>query len=84
MELTVPEAKARLPEIIAAAQNGERMVITERGKPVVEIVRCRRTGGIDFDKLSAACSRLGIEGDLEKWPDDFDSPLFSRRALGLG
>ena len=83
MEFTVPEAKARLPEIIGAAQNGERVVITKRGKPVVEIVRCLRTGGIDFDKLNAACLRLGIEGDAEGWPANFDSPAFSRRALGL-
>ena len=53
MELTLPEAKARLSEIIAAAQNGERVVITKNGELAVEIVPLRRTGGIDFDKLSA-------------------------------
>lgn len=83
MELALREAKARLSEIIAAAQNGERVVITKHGEPAVEIVPLRRTGGIDFDKLSATCARLGIEGGQEKWPADFDSPAFSRRAIGL-
>ena len=83
MELTLPEAKARLSEIIAAAQNGERVVITKNGELAVEIVPLRRTGGIDFDKLSATCARLGIEGGQEKWPADFDNPDFSRRVLGV-
>ena len=83
MELTLREAKARLSEIIAAAENGERVVITKYGQPAVEMVRFRRTGGIDFDKLSATCSRLGIEEGQEKWPADFDNPSFSRRVLGL-
>ena len=51
MELAVREAKARLSELIAAAQKGERVVITKHGVPAVELVRCRPRGGIDFDKL---------------------------------
>ena len=40
MELAVREARARLSELIAAAQKGERVVITKRGVPAVEFVRC--------------------------------------------
>lgn len=83
MELALREAKARLSEIIVAAENGERVVITKYGQPAVEIVRFRRTGGIDFDKLSAACLRLGIEDGQENWPAEFDNPSFSRRVLGI-
>ena len=39
MELAVREAKARLSEIIAAAEKGERVVITRHGVPAVELVR---------------------------------------------
>ncbi len=66
------EAKARLLELVAAAQGGERVVITKHGEPAVELVRSRRSGGIDFDKLDSACARLGIEGDERGWPADFD------------
>lgn len=83
MELALREARARLSEIIAAAENGEGVVITKQGEPAVEIVPLRRPGGIDFDKLSVACWRLGIEVSQEKWPADFDSLAFSRRVLGI-
>lgn len=38
---------------------------------------------IDFDKLEASRRRLGIEGDGERWPKEYDDPAFSRRVLGL-
>ena len=83
MELAVREAKARLSELIAAAQKGERVVITKHGVPAVELVRCRRRGAIDFEKLQETLRELGIEGDGERWPEEFDDPAFSRRVLGL-
>ena len=83
MELALQEAKSRLPELIAAAQNGERVVTTMHGEPAVEIVPLRRAGGIDFDKMSATCLRLGLEQGQERWPAEFDSPSLSRRVLGL-
>ena len=83
MELALREAKARLSELIAAAQNGERVIITKYGEPAVELVRFRRRGGIDFDKLNAARRRFGLEEDGEVWAADLDDPVFSRQALGL-
>lgn len=83
MEFAVREAKARLSELVAAARNGERVIITKHGQPAVELVRCDQRGGIDFDKLEAARRRLGIEGDGEGWPEEFNDPAFSRRVLGL-
>ena len=83
MELALREAKARLSELVVAAQNGERVVITKHGEPTVELVRFRRTGGIDFDKLESVCIRLGIERNDRGWPADFDDPALGRRVLGL-
>ena len=83
MELALREAKARLSELIAAAQNGERVIITKYGEPAVELVRFRRRGGIDFDKLNATRLRFGLEEDGEVWTADLDDPVFSRQALGL-
>ena len=83
MELALREAKERLSELVVAAQNGERVVITKHGEPAVELVRCRRRGGIDFDKLEATRRHLGIMGDRERWPEELNDPAFSRRVLGL-
>ena len=83
MELAIRDAKARLSELVAAARNGERVVITRHGRPAAELVRCDRHGGINFDKLEAARRRLGIEGDGEGWPEEFNDPGFSRQVLGL-
>lgn len=43
----------------------------------------QRCGGIDFDKLETERRRLGIKGDEERWPKEFDDPTFSRQVLGL-
>jgi len=83
MEVGLRDAKARLSELVAAAQGGERVVITKHGQPAVELVRCERRGGIDFDKLEATRRRLGIVGDGERWPEEFNDPAFSRQVLGL-
>ena len=83
MEFPIREAKSRLSELVAAARKGERVIITRHGRPTAELVRCDRRGGIDFDKLEAARRRLGIEGDGEGWPAEFNDPAFSRKVLGL-
>ena len=83
MEVGLRDAKARLSELVAAARNGERVVITKHGQPAVELVRCDRRGGFDFDKLEEDRRRLGIVGDGEGWPEEFNDPAFSRQVLGL-
>ena len=74
MELALSEAKARLSELVAAAQNGERVVITKRG-------------GIDFKKLEATKRRLGIKSlppeEVKALIADTHNPAFSRQVLGL-
>jgi len=38
MDVSIAEAKNRLPELIRAVENGESVVITRHGKPVAQIV----------------------------------------------
>lgn len=83
MELGLAQAKARLDELVTAAQRGERVVITRHGEPAAELVRCSKAGGIDFDRLNAARVRLGIEEATNAWPPEFDDPALSRRVLVL-
>lgn len=83
MEFALSQAKARLSELVTAAQGGERVVITKHGEPAVELVRFRKRGGIDFDKLDEARRRLGMKDDRTEWPEEFDDPSFSRKVLGM-
>ena len=87
MELALNEAKARLSELVSAARRGERVVITQDGEPDVELVRYRKRGGIDFDRLEATRRHLGIKDappeEVEAWKADFENPAFSRQVLGL-
>ena len=87
MEYALRDAKSHLSKLVRDAQNGERVVITKHGKPVVELVRCAGRGGLDFDKLEADRRRLGIEDaspeEAEAMIAAFRDPVLSRRVLGL-
>ena len=80
MEYSLRDAKTHLSKLVRDAQNGERVVITKHGKPVVELVRYARRGGIDFDKLEADRRRLGIEDASPQEAEVDDSCLSRFRA----
>ena len=87
MEYALRDAKARLSKLVRDAQNGERLVITKHGEPVVELVRFHERVGIDFDKLDADRRRVGIEDappeEVEAMIAAFHDPALSRRVLGV-
>ena len=89
MELAISAAKPRLSELVSRAQRGERVVITKRREPAVELVACpkKRRGGIDFEKLEETSKRLGIEQDPPEVAKEmiamFHNPALSREVLGL-
>lgn len=83
MELSIREAKARFAEAAAAAERGERVVITRHGRPFVELVAAQKSGGMDFEKAAAVRRDLGIDGLTVELPDNFDDPAYSRQVLGL-
>ena len=91
MELAISAAKPRLSELIAAAQRGERVVITRRGTPAVELVACpkphEQATGDFFARVKEARERLGITPMPPDEAREFRAALFdaalSRRVLGL-
>ena len=89
MELALHEAENRLAELVTAAENGERVVITKKGKPAVQLVRCERKQGrgFDWDRLNANRRRLGIKDappeEVEAMMAAFHDSALSRRVLGL-
>ena len=42
MQISVADAKNKLPELIKAVENGEQVTICRRGVPVVDIVRTKK------------------------------------------
>jgi len=41
MKVSVADAKNKLPELIRAVENGERVTICRRGRPVADLVRTK-------------------------------------------
>lgn len=73
--VSIKEAKDHLPALVRAAEQGERVVITRNGKPVAEVIRHQKTGGIDFEALRAWKKRKGYTRVAGPIPEDFDDPL---------
>ena len=89
MEVAITKAKARFSELVTAAQNGERVVITKNGEPAVELVGCRkrRKGSIDWKKWDEDCRRLGFRDippeEVEAMLAALEDSALSRRVLEL-
>ena len=45
MQVSVADAKNKLPELIKAVEDGEPVTISRRGVPVVDLVRTRKPAG---------------------------------------
>jgi len=68
---------------LAALAHACGMRVDLKLEPLLQIAHEPEATGIDFDKLEASRRRLGIEGDGERWPKEYDDPALSRRVLGL-
>ena len=64
----IPEAKAELSALIAAAQNGSEVIIADAGKPVVRLVACRRSARPRTPGSMAG--EIWIAADFDTLPDD--------------
>lgn len=73
--VSIKEAKNRLTAIIRAVEDGQCVVLTRNGKPVVEIVRHVPKGGIDLEGLRRWKEENGYTIVAGPIPDDFDDPL---------
>ncbi|HEX8381978.1 MAG TPA: type II toxin-antitoxin system prevent-host-death family antitoxin [Sphingomonas sp.] len=85
MKMSVRDARAQFAAAIAAAERGERVLITRNGQAVAELGPPSPESGLDWAALEAFRRAKGwAEVDAEQvWPSEFDDPDFSRRALML-
>lgn len=73
--VSIKDAKNRLTAIIRAVEDGERVVITRNGRPIVAIVRHTRKGGIDWGALRKWKEDQGLPRIVAEIAPDFDDPL---------
>lgn len=65
MQVSVAEAKNRLPELLKAVEDGEQITICRRGVPVVDLVPAKKPGKKKI-KLGTMRDRIVIH-DPDWW-----------------
>jgi prevent-host-death family protein len=73
--VTIEEAEARLAELATRVEQGETIVVTRHGKPVLSLVPHKRKGGIDWEAGRRFKRERGIDKIVTYIPPDFDDPL---------
>jgi antitoxin (DNA-binding transcriptional repressor) of toxin-antitoxin stability system len=73
MQVSVAEAKNKLPELLKAVEAGERVTICRRGLPVVDMIRSRTP--------TAEKPRLGtMRGKIQVNDPDWWKPMTNEEA----
>ena len=73
MDVSIAEAKNRLPELIRAVEGGEEVIITRHGKPVAQIAPA---------PAQRREIRLGGMRDRIKLLSGWDDPITDEELLG--
>jgi prevent-host-death family protein len=74
MDVSIAEAKNRLPEIIRAVEQGEQVVITRHGRPVAQIVPAPQRRKV----------KLAGMKDVIQLPPGWDTPIDEDAFLAGG
>lgn len=89
MEMSIREARAQFATAIAAAERGERVLITKHGRPVAELGPPAAEPPApepkkpwDWDELDRLQERLGIPKPTPGWEEWFDSPELNKEIWG--
>ncbi len=73
--VSIKEAKNRLTELARRVEEGETVVVTRNGKPVIDLVPHKRQGGLNWEAIAEYKRKHGIDKIVEYVADDFDDPL---------
>lgn len=73
--VSIKEAKDRLTALARLVEKGEKVVITRNGKPILDLVPHRETGGIDIEAGKDFLRQRGVTQAAPSIADDFDEPL---------
>lgn len=73
--VSMKEAKNRFTELARLAEQGETIVVTRNGRPVVELVRHEEKGGVDLEAGRRYLCARGITDPFPYVAEDFDEAL---------
>jgi prevent-host-death family protein len=85
MQVSVVEAKKRLPQLIASAQAGEEVIIANHGKPVAKLVAIREKQGVTDGVGSGLAildwlGRHPLRDHSRRSADEIDAAIEAERA----
>ena len=82
MRVTILEAKNRLAELVKAARDGEEVIITNRGEPVVRVVLAAteepRSAG-DPERILAWKKNNALPSHLRRAAEEIDGEIRAER-----
>ena len=73
--VSIRDAKNRLTELARRVEQGEVVVVTRNGKPVLDLVPHSASAGARLDALEEFKRSHGVERIVAYIADDFDAPL---------
>ncbi len=73
--VSIKEAKDRLTALARRVENGETIVVTRNGKPILDLVPHRRKVGLKIKAIAAFKRKHGVRSIVTFIADDFDIPL---------
>lgn len=73
--VSIKEAKNRLTELARLVEEGETVVVTRNGKPVLDLVPHQARAGIDLEAGQAFLRERGVGEPFPYVADDFDEAL---------
>lgn len=73
--VSIRDAKNRLTELAREVEEGEVIVVTRNGRPVLDLVPHKKRGGLDLEAGEAYLRAKGIKRTEMYIADDFDDPL---------
>jgi prevent-host-death family protein len=82
--VSIRDAKNRLTELAREVEEGEMVVVTRNGRPVLDLVPHRTRKGLRFEAIEKFKRKHRIKTIVSYIADDFDDPLsddFLLRAL---
>ena len=71
--LTLSDAKARFSEIVEKVVNGDEIIVTRMGRPVVRISRFATSA--EPRKLGDLAGKIRMSEDFDDWPLDLQEAL---------
>lgn len=73
--ISIEDAKNCLAELADKVEQGETVVVTRGGKPVLDLVPHKKKGGLDLEAGREYLRQRGVDKFFSYVAEDFDDPL---------